>query len=106
LISVSRLDKDHYEWYFEHGKCAIWFNNAYVGLAFLHNKLYLLSLSEKVYSVCKVNEHVSALDKEQNKRKGTHDSSKLWHHCLGHISRGRIERLVKNETPPSEFSDI
>jgi hypothetical protein len=31
LISVSRLDKDHYECYFRHGKCAIWFNNAYVG---------------------------------------------------------------------------
>jgi hypothetical protein len=31
LISVSRLDKDHYECYFGHGKCAIWFNNAYVG---------------------------------------------------------------------------
>jgi hypothetical protein len=40
LISVSRLDKDHYQCYFGHGKCAIWFNNAYVGVSFLHNELY------------------------------------------------------------------
>jgi hypothetical protein len=40
LISVSRLDKDHYQCYFGHGKCAIWFYNAYVGVAFLHNELY------------------------------------------------------------------
>jgi hypothetical protein len=54
-----------------------------------------------------VNEHVSASDKEQNKRKRTHGSSKLWHCRLGYISRGRIERLVKNEIlPPLEFSDI
>ena len=91
LISVSCLDKDHYECYFGHGKCAIWFNNACVGDALLHNELYLLSLLEKVYSVCNVNEHVSASNKEQNKRKRTHDSSKLWHCRLGHISKGEIE---------------
>jgi hypothetical protein len=34
-------------------------------------------------------------------------SSKLWHCRLGHISRGRIERLVKNEIlPPLEFSNL
>ena len=96
LISVSCLDKYHYECYFGHGKCAIWFTNAHVGVAFLQNELYLLSLRGKVHSVCNVNEHVSASNKEQKKRKRTHDSSKLWHCHLGHILRGRIERLVKN----------
>jgi hypothetical protein len=47
LISISRLNKDNYECYFGHGKCAIWFDNAYVGVALLHNELYLLSLREK-----------------------------------------------------------
>jgi hypothetical protein len=47
LISLSHLDKDNYECYFGHGKCAIWFNNAYVGVALLHSELYLLSLREK-----------------------------------------------------------
>ena len=33
-------------------------------------------------------------------------SSKLWHCRLGHISRGRIERLVKNNIlPPLELSE-
>ena len=69
LINVSCLDKDHYECYFGHGKCAIWFNNAYVGDALLHDELYLLSLREKVYSVCNVNERISASNKEQRKER-------------------------------------
>ena len=56
LISVSCLDKDSYECYFGHGKCAIWFKDACVGIALLHDKLYLLSLHEKVHSVSNVNE--------------------------------------------------
>ena len=107
LISVSRLDKEQYECYFGHGKCVIWCNNIHVGVAFLHNELYLLSLHEKVCSVSKLNEIVPASIKKQKKRKRTHDSSKLWHCRLGHISRRRIERLVKNKIlPPLEFSDI
>ena len=54
-----------------------------------------------------MNEQVSSSNKEQKKRKRTHDSSKLWHCCLGHISKGRIERLIKSEIlPPLEFSDL
>jgi hypothetical protein len=80
LISVSRLDKDSYECYFSHDKCAIWFKDACVGVALLHNELYLLSLREKVHSVCNMNEQTSLSNKEQKKRKRTHDSSKLWHY--------------------------
>jgi hypothetical protein len=76
LISVSRLDKDSYECYFAHGKCVIWFKDACVGVALLHNKLYLLSLCEKVHSVCNVNEQTSLSNKEQKKKKEllTHQS--------------------------------
>jgi hypothetical protein len=35
----------------------------------IHNELYLLSLREKVYSVCQENEHVSASDKEKKEKK-------------------------------------
>jgi hypothetical protein len=84
------------------------FNNACIGLAFLQGELYLLSLHENVNSVCDVNENVSSSENVNRKRKRTHDaSSKLWHCRLGHISRGRIERLVKNKIlPPLEFSDL
>ena len=59
-------------------------------------------------SVSVMNENVSSSLNENRKRKRTHDeSSKLWHCRLGHISRGRIERLVKNDIlPPLEFSDL
>jgi hypothetical protein len=42
------------------------------------------------------------------KRKKVHDvSSKLWHCHLSHISRGRIERLIKESIlPPLEFLDL
>jgi hypothetical protein len=34
LISVSHLDKDSYECYFVHGKCAIWFKDACMGVLY------------------------------------------------------------------------
>jgi hypothetical protein len=77
LISVSCLDKDSYECFFAHGKCAIWFKDACVGIALLHDEIYLLYLHEKVHYVCNVNEQISLSNKEQKKRKRTHDSSKL-----------------------------
>ena len=34
-------------------------------------------------------------------------SSKLWHYCVGHISKGRIERLIREEIlHPLDFSDL
>ena len=60
-----------------------------------------------MHYVCNVTEQISLPNKEQKKRKRTHDSSKLWHYRLGHISRGGIESLSKNDIlPPLEFSDI
>ena len=110
LISVSRLDKDGYGCHFENGKCELWFDNNCVGDAFLHNELYVLSMRDKVYFVYDANVNVIAsLSVNVNrKRKRTQvESLKLWHCRLGHISRGRMERLVKNEIlPPLEFSDL
>jgi hypothetical protein len=69
LISVSCLDKDSYECYFGHGKYAIWFRDACVDIALLHDELYLLSLHEKVHSMCNVNEKISLSNKEKRKEK-------------------------------------
>ena len=54
------------------------------------------------------NENISSSADVNRKRKRAHDaSSKLWHYRLGHISRGIIERLVKNDIlPPLEFLDL
>ena len=114
MISVSCLDNDGYDCHFGNGKCKITFNNTCVGLAILQNELYLLSLRDDVNVVCDDgnvacdNENVSSYADVNKKRKRAHDaSSKLWHYRLGHISSGRIERLVKNDIlPPLEFSDL
>jgi hypothetical protein len=105
---VSCLDNDGFDCHFGDGKCEIQCNNECVSLAFQKQDLYLLSLHENVNSVCDVNENVSSFVNANRKRKRTQDaSSKLWHCRLGHISRGRIERLVKNDIlPPLEFSDF
>jgi hypothetical protein len=49
------------------------------------------------------------MSKQGTKRKGNDDkaSSKLWHYRLGHILRGRVERLVKEEIlQPLDFTDL
>ena len=84
------------------------FNNKCVGLAFRQDKLYLLSLSKNVNAVSTENENASSSMNATNKQKRVHDVSlKLWHYRLGHISRGRIERLIKKSIlSPLEFIDL
>ena len=114
MISVSCLDNDGYDCHSGNDKCKIIFNNTCVGLAILQNELYLLSLCDDVNVVCDDgnvacdNEIVSSSADVNRKRKRAHDaSSKLWHYRLGHISRGKIERLVKNDIlPPLELLDL
>ena len=74
----------------------------------------MLSLRDDVNVVCDDgnvecdNLNASSSADVNRKRKRAHDAlSKLWHCHLGHISRGRIERLVKNGIlPPLELSDL
>ena len=53
------------------------------------------------------NVNVSSSADVNRKQKRAHDAlSKLWHCHFDHISRGRIERLVKNDIlPPLELSE-
>ena len=61
-----------------------------MGLGHLQGDLYLLSL-DNVYSAMNV-------DDVSHKRKRDDETSlKLWHCRLGHISRGIIERLIREE---------
>ena len=105
LISVSCLDDDRYDCHFSNDKCQIVYNNKCVGLAFRQDKLYLLSLYKNMNDLSTANENASSSMNATNKRKRVHDvSSKLWHYCLGHILRGRIERLIKKSIlPPLKF---
>jgi hypothetical protein len=69
---------------------------------------FLLSPSENVIDVSNENENASSSMNVSKKWKRVHDvSSKLWHCRLGLISRGRIERLIKESIlPPLEFLDL
>ena len=84
------------------------FNHKCVGLTFRQDELYLLSLCENVNVVSTENENAFSFMNVRNKRKRIDDiSSKLWHCRLGHITRGRIERLIKKSIlPPLEFLEL
>jgi hypothetical protein len=56
--------------------------------------LYLL-LHNDVVNVLDTPENDPASSGRKRKRNDGETSSKLWHYRLGHILRGRIERLVK-----------
>jgi hypothetical protein len=111
LISVSCLADCGFECHFGTEKCLIKFNNKCVGLAFRQDKLYKLSMHDEI-NVCDENicetPSVPSSTKEKGKRKRIDsESSKLWHCRIGHISRGRIERLVKEPILPQlEFPDL
>jgi hypothetical protein len=106
LNYVSCLDDDGFDCLFGKRQCLIKFNNEIVGCAFRHDKLYLLSIKDSINAISSENDvNVSS---SKNKRKRIDDVSlKLWHHRLGHILRGRIERLVKESILlPLQFSDF
>ena len=84
LIFISVLDDNGIHCNFGNNKCLLKFDDAIVGLAPRHDKLYLLPLNDSsVMNVCDVT--------NKRKRSITNEtSSKLWHYCLGHISMGRM----------------
>jgi hypothetical protein len=92
-----------------------------VGPAYRQDKLYMLSTHENVNVVCN-NENIVCDDENvvcsekasssmnvSSKRKRCDDATlvKLWYYRLGHILRGRIERLIKDDIfHPLDFSNL
>ncbi|GJV61682.1 putative RNA-directed DNA polymerase [Tanacetum coccineum] len=106
LISVSKLIIDDFIFTFGYNKVYISLNSRVVGNGCLEGNLFKLCLDNqfsKSLLSFNVNENVN-----QNKRKQDIEiSSKLWHQRLGHISRDRMTRLVKDEVLPNlDFSDF
>ncbi|KAK8946897.1 hypothetical protein KSP39_PZI006794 [Platanthera zijinensis] len=103
LISVSVLDKLYYGFNIYGGSIDISYESQVIGHCSLSNGLYSLCLAPtNIYATTYNVERVTAkrpLIKEQ--------SSMLWHKRLGHISRERVERLIKeNILPALDFSDL
>jgi hypothetical protein len=103
LISVASLEDDGYECLFGNNKCTIKFDDVIIGLAPHRDMLYKLSLNDfPVMNVCDVTNKRRRITTSDNET-----FSKLWHCRLGHISRGRMERLIKEEILALlDFSDL
>jgi hypothetical protein len=97
LISISCLDDDGYDCQFGNRQCLILFDSKVVSLAFQQDKIYMLSMHENVNVVCKDKISFSTNVSSKCKRCNDSTSVKLWHYHLGHILRGRIERLIKDD---------
>ncbi|KAJ9562492.1 hypothetical protein OSB04_007652 [Centaurea solstitialis] len=110
LISVSKLKYDGYSFYFNDNDndVILYRHKLVVGFGKLEGDLYKLNLDNKFSeSLLPMNVNVCECS-NKNKRKGDNEiSSRLWHKRLGHISKERMKRLVKDEIIENlDFSDF
>ena len=102
-VSLSKLDVFGFTFKFGHGFFSLCKNNFIIGSVIFIDGLYKLKLDDNfVESLLNVFHHVGI------KRSMLYDNlSYLWHKWLGHVSKERLETLVKNETLPNlDFTDL
>jgi hypothetical protein len=100
LVSVSCLADDGYDCHIDKEQCLIKFNHKCLGLAFRQDSFISYLCMRKCECCMQWRKERIFLDYDvRNKRKwyDNETSLKLWHCRLSHISRGRIERLIKEE---------
>ena len=101
LVSVSCLDSYDYSFEIKSNVISIFLNSNKVGCCHMSNGLYILSLSPNDIYVAYTAEKVVSkrpLPKEE--------SYALWHKRLGHISKDRVERLIKTNILPALKNDL
>ena len=103
LVSLLKLDVSRFTFKFGHGCFSLCKNNSIIGSGIFYDGLYKLKLDDNfVESLLNVFHNVGI------KRSMLNDNSAyLWHKRLGHVSKERLERLVKNEILPNlDFTDL
>lgn len=101
LISLSRLDDCGFSFSFNKGLCSLSYNSQVVGKAHKNDGLYVLRVDSNLYNTL----HVQTIGYKRPLLKDT--SFSLWHGRLGHISKDRINRLIKDDIlPPLDSSDF
>ncbi|KAG7564986.1 Integrase catalytic core [Arabidopsis suecica] len=102
LVSVSRLDNLGFVFKIGHGVFSLYRNDYLYGSGTLFDSLYRFNLDAKF------SESLFNIESQGIKRSASNESSAfLWHQRLGHISKERIMRLVKNDILPQlDFSDL
>ena len=101
LVSVSCLDMYDYSFEIKNNVISLFLNSNKVGCCYMSNGLYRLCLSPNdIYVACTAEKVVSKrpLPKEQ--------SYALWHKLLGHISKDRVERLIKTNILSALKNDL
>ena len=101
LVSISCLDMYPYSFEIKNNVISLFLNSNKVGCCYMSNELYRLCLSPNdIYVACTAEKVVSKrpLPKEQ--------SYALWHKRLGHISKDRVERLIKTNILPALKNDL
>lgn len=103
LVSLSKLDVAEYSFKFRNGCFSLYQHTYLIGSGTLYDELYRLNL-DNLYAETLMTLHHNA----GTKRSLVNECSVfLWHKRLGHISKERMERLVKNEILPSlDFTDL
>ena len=104
LISISVLDKCGFMFVFGNNEVKISCNSSLIGSGVLSDGLYLLNLDPNSI----VQHQTDVCNVVGNKRgRVTESSSMLWHKRLGHISKKRMKRLIKENILHSlDFSDF
>jgi GAG-pre-integrase domain/Integrase core domain len=103
LISVSKLDNLGYAINFGSNCCYVCKDNCVIGNGILIDIFYKICLDDVfIQSLYTVHSKVGI------KRANIDDNSAyLWHKRFGHISKDRIQRLVKNKVLPNlDFTDF
>jgi len=104
LISISILDKCGFTFIFGNNEVEIFRNSSLIGSSVLSDGLYLLNLDSN--SIVQRQSDVCNVVRSKRGRI-IESSSMLWHKRLGHISKERMERLIKvNILYSLDFSDF
>ena len=100
LISVTALDFDGYYCFFGNRKFELFYNSCMVGSGMLSDGLYKIDLDPNF-----ANSINTVIGKKRSRV--DENSSMLWHKRLGHISRDRMQRLIKEGILQDlDFSDF
>ena len=103
LVSLPKLDHDGYFINFGNKSFSLFKNTSFVGSGILCDHLYKFKLNDQFAETLLTLQHnVGTKHSLINE-----NSSNLWHKRLGHISRERLERLVKDGILPNlDFTDF
>ncbi|RWR73399.1 Gag-protease-integrase-RT-RNaseH polyprotein [Cinnamomum micranthum f. kanehirae] len=107
LISVSKLDYDGFKFGFGNRCMDVIRNNKVVGNGYLCDGLYKLKLNPMYEQSLHTQHFNCGMNMGVKRMTINENSSMLWHKRLGHISKERMARLVKDGLLPNlNFTDF